>query len=124
MKPKYEYFRFTLTDMRGMRQHGYCSRFVHKGVLNALCIISPYDMIDLYEKILTKATQLFLSYKDEDAKLFLREIYPHRLPSRGDTINIHTSTVGLFSLKCEYDRRKPLIDTVTLLSLSAGKNSQ
>ncbi|CAF1610386.1 unnamed protein product [Rotaria magnacalcarata] len=118
MKSKSEYFRFTLTDMRGIRQHVYCSRFVHKGILNALCIISPYDMIDIYEKILSTATQLFISYKDEDAKLFLKEIYPHRLPSCGDTIHIQTSTVGLFSLKCEYDRRKQLIDSVTLLGLS------
>ncbi|CAF4792141.1 unnamed protein product [Rotaria sp. Silwood1] len=122
IKSKPEYFRFTLTDMNGTRQHGYCSRFIHKGILNALCIISPYDMIDIYEKILSTATQLFISYKDEDAKLFLEEIYPHRLPNRGDTIHIHTTTVGLFTLKCEYDRRKQLIDTVTLLSLSTGMN--
>ncbi|CAF4413877.1 unnamed protein product, partial [Rotaria sp. Silwood2] len=118
IKSKPEYFRFTLTDMHGIRQHGYCSRFVHKGILNALCIISPYDMIDVYEKILSTATQLFISYKDEDAKLFLEEIYPHRLPNRGDTIHIHTTTVGLFTLKCEHDRRKQLIDSPTLLSLS------
>ncbi len=119
-KPKPEYFRFTLTDMRGTRQHGYCSRFIHKGILNALCIISPCDMMDLYEKILSTATELFLSYKDEDAKRFLKEIYPHRLPNRGDTIHIHTTTVGLYTLKCEYDRRKQLIDSVALLNLSTG----
>jgi hypothetical protein len=119
-KPKSEYFRFTLTDMRGIRQHGYCSRFLHKGILNALCIISPYDMIELYEKILSTATELFLTYKDEDARKFLKEIYSHRLPNRGDTIYIHTTTVGLYTLKCEYDRRKQLIDSVTLLSLSTG----
>jgi hypothetical protein len=106
--------------MRGTRQHGYCSRFIHKGILNALCIISPYDMIELYEKILSTATELFLSYKDEDAKKFLKEIYSHRLPNRGDTIHIYTTTVGLYTLKCEYDRRKQLIDSITLLSLSTG----
>jgi hypothetical protein len=89
-KPKSEYFRFTLTDMRGTRQHGYCSRFMHKGILNALCIISPCDMMEL-------------------------------LPNRDDTIHIHTTTVGLYTLKCEYDRRKQLIDSVALLSLSTGK---
>ncbi|CAF1302318.1 unnamed protein product [Adineta steineri] len=115
---KPEYFRFTLTDMRGVRQHGYCSRFTHKGILNALCIISPCDMLDLYEKILSTATELFLSYKEEDAKRFLKEIYPHRLPNRGDTIHIHTTTVGLYTLKCDYDRRKQLIDSINLLSLS------
>ena len=119
-KSKPEYFRFTLTDMRGTRQHGYCSRFVHKSILNALCIISPYDMIELYEKILSTATELFLSYKDENAKQFLKEIYSHRLPSRGDTIHIYTTTVGLYTLKCEFDRRKQLIDSVTLLGLSTG----
>ena len=120
-KSKPEYFRFTLTDMSGARQHGYCSRFIHKGVLNALCLISPCDMKDLYEKILSTATELFLSYKDDDARKFLKEIYPHRLPNRGDTIHIHTSTVGLYTLKCEYDRRKQLIDVHTLLRLSTGK---
>jgi hypothetical protein len=120
-KPKSEYFRFTLTDMRGTRQHGYCSRFMHKGILNALCIISPCDMMELYEKILSTATELFLSYKEENAKMFLKEIYPHRLPNRDDTIHIHTTTVGLYTLKCEYDRRKQLIDSVALLSLSTGK---
>jgi hypothetical protein len=119
-KSKPEYFRFTLTDMRGTRQYGYCSRFIHKGILNALCIVSPCDMMDLYEKILSTATELFLSYKDEDAKKFFKEIYPHRLPNRGDTIHIHTTTVGLYTLKCEYDRRKQLIDSVTLLNLSTG----
>ncbi|CAF3829423.1 unnamed protein product [Rotaria sp. Silwood1] len=113
-----EYFRFTLTNMYGIRQYGYCSRFYHKGILNALCIVSPYDMIDVYEKILSTATELFLSYKDNDARKFLEEIYQHRLPSRGDTIHISTTTVGLYTLKCEYDRRKVLIDSVTLLSLS------
>jgi hypothetical protein len=115
-----EYFHFTLTDMHGTRQHGYCSRFIHKGILNALCLISPYNMIDLYEKILSTATELFLSYKDEEARKFLKEIYPHRLPNRGDTIHIHTTTVGLYTLKCEYDRRKQLIDSNKLLSLSTG----
>lgn len=117
---KPEYFRFTLTDMSGARQHGYCSRFIHKGILNALCLVSPCDMIDLYQKILSTATELFLSYKDDDARKFLKEIYPHRLPNRGDTIHIHTSTVGLYTLKCEYDRRKQLIDVSTLLRLSTG----
>ena len=121
-KSKPDYYRFTLTDMRGTRQHGYCSRFFHKGILNALCIISSYDMINLYEKILSTAAELFLSYKDEDAKVFLKEIYPHRLPNRGDTIHIHTVTVGLYTLKCEYDHRKQLIDSITLLSLSTGMN--
>jgi hypothetical protein len=119
-KSKPEYFRFTLTDMSGKRKYGYCSRFIHKGILNALCIVSPCDMMDLYEKILSTATELFLSYKYEDAKKFFKEIYPHHLPNRGDTIHIHTTTVGLYTLKCEYDRRKQLIDSVTLLSLSTG----
>jgi hypothetical protein len=119
-KTTQEYFRFTLTNMHGVRQYGYCSRFFHKGVLNALCIVSPYDMIEIYEKILATATGLFISYKDDDARKFLEEIYPHRLPNRGDTIHIDTSTVGLYTLKCEYDRRKELIDSVTLLSLSTG----
>ncbi|CAF2749902.1 unnamed protein product [Rotaria sp. Silwood2] len=113
-----EYFRFTLTNMYGVRQYGYCSRFYHKSTLNALCIVSPYDMIDVYEKILSTATELFLSYKDNDARIFLEEIYQHRLPNRGDTIHISTTTVGLYTLKCEYDRRKVLIDSVILLSLS------
>ncbi|CAF1145779.1 unnamed protein product [Rotaria sordida] len=113
-----EYFRFTLTNMYGIRQYGYCSRFYHKGIINALCIVSPYDMIDVYEKILSTATELFLSYKDNDARKFLEEIYQHHLPNRGDTIHISTTTVGLYTLKCEYDRRKVLIDSVTLLSLS------
>ncbi|CAF1456154.1 unnamed protein product, partial [Adineta ricciae] len=117
-RPRPEYFRFTLTDMRGCRKHGYCSRFIHKGILNALCIISPCDMMDLYEKILSTATELFLLYKEDDAKKFLKEIYPHRLPSRGDTIHIHTTTVGLYGLKCEHDRRKQLIDSAGLLNLS------
>ncbi|UJR22631.1 hypothetical protein I4U23_025672 [Adineta vaga] len=117
-RPRPEYFRFTLTDMRGNRQHGYCSRFLHKGILNALCIVSPCDTIDLYEKILSTATELFLSYKEDDAKRFLKEIYPHRLPSRGDAIHIHTTTVGLYTLKCEHDRRKQLIDSGGLLNLS------
>ncbi|CAF1514459.1 unnamed protein product, partial [Adineta steineri] len=117
-KPTQEYFRFILTNMHGVRQYGYCSRFFHKGVLNALCIVSPYDMIEIYEKILSTTTELFLSYKDEDARIFLKEIYAHHLPNRGDTIHIHTTTVGLYTLKCEYDRRKELIDSVTLLSLS------
>ena len=119
-----EYFRFTLTNIHGTRQYGYCSRFMHKGVLNALCIVSPCDMIEIYEKILSTATELFLSYKDDDAKLFLREIYAHRLPNRGDTIHIDTTTVGLYTLKCEYDRRKELIDSITLLSLSTGQYSE
>jgi hypothetical protein len=119
-KTKQEYFRFTLTDMSGIRQYGYCSRFIYKGILNALCIVSSCDMMDLYEKILSTATELFLSYKYEDAKNFFKEIYPHRLPNRGDTIHIHTTTVGLYTLKCEYDRRKQLIDSTTLLSLSTG----
>ncbi len=76
--------------------------------------------MDLYEKILSTATELFLSYKEEEAREFLKEIYPYRLPNRGDTIHIHTTTVGVYTLKCEYDRRKQLIDSVTLLSLSAG----
>ena len=119
-KSKPEYFRFTLTDMHGSRQYGYCSRFIHKGILNALCLVSPCDMMNLYEKILGTATELFLSYKEDEAKRFLKEIYPHRLPNRGDMIHIHTTTVGLYTLKCEYDRRKQLIDSVTLLSLSTG----
>ena len=119
-RPRPEYFRFTLTDMRGCRKHGYCSRFIHKGILNALCIISPCDMMELYEKILSTATELFLLYKEDDAKKFLKEIYPHRLPSRGDTIHIHTTTVGLYNLKCEHDRRKQLIDSAGLLNLSTG----
>ncbi|UJR26441.1 hypothetical protein I4U23_007771 [Adineta vaga] len=117
-KTTQEYFRFILTNMHGTRQYGYCSRFFHKGILNALCIVSPYDMIEIYEKILSTATELFISYKDDDARRFLIEIYPHQLPSRGDTIHIDTSTVGLYTLKCEQDRRKELIDSVTLLSLS------
>lgn len=36
-------------------------------------------------------------------------------------IHIHTTTVGLYTLKHEYDRRKQLIDSVTLLSLSTGR---
>jgi hypothetical protein len=119
-KSSQEYFRFTLTDMHGIRQYGYCSRFSHKGKLNALCIVSPCDMIEIYEKILATATELFLSYKEEDARKFLEEIYAHRLPNRGDTIHIDTTTVGLYTLKCEFDRRKELIDSVTLLSLSTG----
>ena len=67
----------------------------------------------LYEKILSTATELFVSYKEEDARKFLKEIYSHRLPNRGDTIHIHTTTVGLYTLKCEYDRRKQLIDSIT-----------
>jgi hypothetical protein len=119
-KTTQEYFRFTLTNMHGIRQYGYCSRFFHKGILNALCIVSPYDMIEIYEKILSTTTELFISYKDDDARRFLKEIYAHRLPNRGDTIHIDTTTVGLYTLKCEYDRRKELIDSVTLLSLSTG----
>jgi hypothetical protein len=119
-KSTQEYFRFTLTNMHGIRQYGYCSRFFHKGKLNALCIVSPYDMIEIYEKILSTATELFISYKEDDARKFLEEIYVHRLPNRGDTIHIHTTTVGLYTLKCEYDRRKELIDSVSLLSLSTG----
>lgn len=119
-KTNQEYFRFTLTNMLGLRQYGYCSRFFHKGTLNALCIISPYDMIEVYEKILATATELFLSYKDNEAKKFLEEIYHHRLPNRGEAIHISTSTVGLYTLKCEFDRRKVLIDSIALLSLSTG----
>jgi hypothetical protein len=121
-KSSQEYFRFTLTDMHGIRQYGYCSRFSHKGKLNALCIVSPYDMIEIYEKILATTTELFLSYKEEEARKFLEEIYAHRLPNRGDTIHIDTTTVGLYTLKCEFDRRKELIDSVTLLSLSTGNH--
>jgi hypothetical protein len=117
-----EYFRFTLTNIHGERQYGYCSRFSHKGVLNALCLVSPYDMIELYEKILSTATELFISYKDNQARQFLEEIYPHRLPNHGDTIHIDTTTIGLYTLKCEYDRRKQLIDSTGLLNLSTGKN--
>jgi hypothetical protein len=120
-KSAQEYFRFTLTNMHGRRRYGYCSRFFHKGKLNALCLVSPYDMMEIYEKILATTTELFLSYKDEDGKKFLEEIYAHRLPNRGDTIHIDTTTVGLYTLKCEFDRRKELIDSVTLLSLSTGK---
>lgn len=116
-----EYFRFTLTDSNGIRQYGYCSRFLHKGILNALCIVSPCDMMNFYEKILSTATELFLSYKYEDAKKFFQEIYIHQLPNRGDTIHIQTTTVGLYTLKYEYDRRKQLIDSTTLLNLSTGK---
>jgi hypothetical protein len=116
-----EYFRFTLTNMHGVRQYGYCSRFFHKGKLNALCIVSPYDMIEIYEKILSTATELFISYKDDDARKFLEEIYAYRVPNRGDTIHIDTTTVGLYTLKCEFDRRKELIDSITLLSLSTGR---
>jgi hypothetical protein len=116
-----EYFRFTLTDMSGTRKYGYCSRFIHKGILNALCIVSPCDMMNIYEKILSTTTELFLSYKDEEAKRFFQEIYPHHLPNRGDTIHIPTTTVGLYTLKCEYDRRKQLIDSITLLNLSTGR---
>ena len=119
-KSSQEYFRFTLTNMHGTRQYGYCSRFFHKGKLNALCMVSPYDMMEIYEKILATATELFLAYKDEDARRFLEEIHAHRLPNRGDTIHIDTSTVGLYTLRCEFDRRKELIDSITLLSLSTG----
>ncbi|CAF1554152.1 unnamed protein product [Adineta ricciae] len=117
-KTTQEYFRFILTNMHGTRQYGYCSRFFHKGTLNALCIVSPYDMIEIYEKILSTTTELFISYKDDDARRFLEEIYPHQLPARGDTIHIDTTTVGLYTLRCEEDRRKELIDSVILLSLS------
>jgi len=120
-KSSQEYFRFTLTNMHGIRQYGYCSRFFHKGKLNALCIVSPYDIIEIYEKILSTATELFLSYKDDDAKKFLEEIYSHQLPNRGETIHIDTTTIGLYTLKCEFDRRKELIDSITLLSLSTGR---
>ena len=120
-KSSQEYFRFALTNMHGFRQYGYCSRFFHKGKLNALCIVSPYDLLEMYEKILSTATELFLSYKEEEARKFLEEIYAHRIPNRGDTIHIDTSTVGLYTLKCEFDRRNELIDSVTLLSLSTGK---
>ncbi|CAF0813783.1 unnamed protein product [Didymodactylos carnosus] len=115
-----EYFRFTLTDMFGQRQHGYCSRFLHKGIVNALCIMSPFDMLDFYFHILSHVTDYFLSYKDEDARKFLKEIYPHKIPARGDSISIQTQTSGLFTLKCEYDRRKELIDSENLLNLSTG----
>ncbi|CAF0829324.1 unnamed protein product [Didymodactylos carnosus] len=117
-----EYFRFTLTDMFGQRQHGYCSRFLHKGTVNALCIMSPYDMLEFYFHILSHATDYFLSYKDEDARKFLKEIYPHKTPTRGDSISIQTQTSGLFTLKCEYDRRKELIDSQGLLNLSTGNS--
>ena len=119
-----DYFRFTLTDMHGRRQHGYCSRFIRRGVCNALCVISRYDMIEFYQKILFTATELFVSYNDDDARKFLVELYPHRPPNRGDTIYIPTSTVGLYTLTCEHDRRKQLIDSVTLLKLSTGKNER
>ena len=119
-----DYFRFTLTDMHGRRQHGYCSRFIRRGVCNALCIISRYDMIEFYQKILSTATELFVSYNDDDARKFLVELYPHRPPNRGDTIYVPTSTVGLYTLTCEHDRRKQLIDSVTLLKLSTGKNER
>lgn len=119
-KTKPEYFRFTLTNMHGHRQYGYCSRFMYKGYLNALCIVSPCDMMNFYERILSTATELFLSYKEDEAKIFFKEIYSHRLPSRGDMIHIHTTTVGLYTLKNEYDRRKQLIDSSTLLNLSTG----
>ena len=115
-----EYFRFTLTNMYGIRQYGYCSRFFYKGILNALCIVSPCDMIEIYEKILSTATELFISYKDQEARKFLEEIYAHRLPSSGETIYIPTTAVGLYTLKCEYDRRQVSIDSITLLSLSTG----
>ena len=115
-----EYFRFTLTNLHGMRQYGYCSRFMHKGILNALCLVSPYDMMEFYQRILATATELFISYKDEHARKFLKELYPHRIPTRGDTIHIDTTTVGLYALKCDQDRRKELIDSVTLLSLPTG----
>jgi hypothetical protein len=118
-----EYFRFTLTDAHGRRQYGYCSRFVRKNILNALCLISPFDLMDFYEKILHTATELFIAYKDNDARRFLIEIYPHRLPIRGDTIYISTTTVGLYTLQYDYDRRKALIDTVTLLRLSTGNTN-
>ena len=116
-----EYFRFTLTDMHGRRQHAYCSRFLRKGILNALCLISSFDLIDFYQRILLTATELILSYKDEDARRFLIELFPHRLPNPGDTIYIPTTTVGLYTLFCEFDRRKSLIDSMTLLNLSPGK---
>jgi hypothetical protein len=80
-------------------------------------------MIEIYEKILSTATELFISYKDDDARKFLEEIYPYRVPNRGDTIHIDTTTVGLYTLKCEYDRRKELIDSITLLSLSTGRKN-
>ena len=121
-KPPQEFYRFTLTNMHGVRQYGYCSRFFHKSQLNALCLISPYDMIELYERILATATELFVSYKDDHARKFLQEIYPHRIPTRGDSIHIATSTVGLYALKCDQDRRKALIDSITLLGLSTGKH--
>ena len=117
-----EYFRFTLTNLHGVRQYGYCSRFIHKGILNALCLVSPYDMIEFYQRILSTATELFISYKEEAARQFLQEIYPHRIPTRGDTIHIDTSTVGLYTLKCDQDPRKELIDSIALLGLSTGKN--
>lgn len=122
-KSSQEYFRFALTNMHGFRQYGYCSRFVHKGKINALCIVSPYDTIEIYEKILATATELFISYKEENARKFLEEIYVHRMPNRGEVIHIDTTTIGLYTLKCELDRRKEVIDSVTLLSLSTGKIS-
>ena len=79
-------------------------------------------MMELYQRILATATELFISYKEDAARQFLREIYPHRIPNRGDTIHIDTSTVGLYTLKCDQDRRKELIDSIALLSLSTGKS--
>lgn len=122
-KSSQEYFRFALTNMHGFRQYGYCSRFSHKGKMNALCIVSPHDTIEIYEKILATATELFISYKEDDARKFLEEIYVHRMPNRGEMIHVDTTTIGLYTLKCELDRRKELIDSVTLLSLSTGKIS-
>jgi len=116
-----EYFRFILTNMDGTRQYGYCSRFVHKGKIKAFCLISQYDIREIYEKILLKATELFIAYKEDDARKFFEEIYSHRLPNRGDTIHISTQTVGVYTLKCEFDRRKESIDSLSLLNLSTGK---
>lgn len=120
-KTVHEFFRFVLTNLHGSRQYGYCSRFVQKGQLNALCLVSPYDAIDLYERVLSTATELILSYKEREAQIFLMEIYQRSLPSPGETIDISTTTVGLYTLKCEQDRRKSLIDSMTFLGLSTGK---
>ncbi len=79
--------------------------------------------MNFYERILSTATELFLSYKEDEAKIFFKEIYSHRLPNRGDMIHIQTTTVGLYTLKNESDRRKQLIDSVVLLNLSTGSNN-
>lgn len=122
LKP--EFFRFTLTDKHGRRQHGYCSRFVRKSSLNNLCLISPLDFFEFYGRILTTATELFLSYKDDEARHFLTEIYPHRIPAKGDTVYLPTTSLGLYKLHCESDWRKTTIDSNALLDLSTGKNEK